>query len=359
MLNKLRQIKERFNEVELALNAPDIYARQDEMRSLLSERKSLAPLVDAIDQYFSMLSELEASEAMATDASIDQDLRALAREECLSLKSSCEQIRIAIEQMLIPKDPDDEKNVVVEIRAGTGGEEAALFAADLFRMYRMYAEKNRIAIEVVNANETELGGYKEITFLMEGKGVFGRFKFESGVHRVQRVPETESQGRIQTSAVTVAVLPEAKEVEISISPSDVRIESCKSSGAGGQHVNKTESAVRLTHIPTGIVVECQEERSQHKNRDKAMKLLRTKLYQIRQKEQTDAIATERRNQVGTGDRSEKIRTYHFPQNRVTDHRISLTLYSLRNFLDGDLDQMMDALAASAAADKLKGQDSTL
>jgi peptide chain release factor 1 len=255
--------------------------------------------------------------------------------------------------MLLPRDPNDEKNVMVEIRAGAGGEEAALFAADLFRMYSMYAERKRFSIEVMNENATELGGYKEISFAVEGKGAWARFKFESGTHRVQRVPDTESQGRIQTSAATVAVLPEAEDVEIEINPADLQIDTYRSGGAGGQHVNKTESAIRITHLPTGTVVECQDERSQHKNRDRAMKLLRSRLYQ-REREKVEAErAGLRRDQVGTGDRSGRIRTYNFPQGRMTDHRINLTLYKLDQVMNGDLDEMIDALTAADQAEKLK------
>ena len=255
--------------------------------------------------------------------------------------------------LLLPRDPNDEKNVIIEIRSGAGGEEAALFAAVLYRMYTMYAEAKGFKTSLMNANETELGGFKEIAFTVEGDGAYSRFKFESGVHRVQRVPETESQGRIQTSTATVAVLPEVEDIEIEINPSDIIIESCKSSGAGGQHINKTESAVRLTHKPTGIVIECQEERSQFKNKDKALKMLRAKLYDIKQTEQAQKIASDRKSQVGTGDRSERIRTYNYPQGRITDHRISLTLHSLESFLNGNIDDMIDALLTADTAEKLK------
>ena len=264
-----------------------------------------------------------------------------------------EEITEELKILLIPKDPNDDKNVMIEIRSGAGGEEAALFAGVLYRMYSMYAQAAGFKASLMNANETELGGFKEITFMVEGEGAYSRFKFESGVHRVQRVPETESQGRIQTSTATVAVLPEVEDIEIEINPADIVIESCKSSGAGGQHVNKTESAVRLTHKPTGIVIECQEERSQFKNRDKAMKMLKTKLYDIKQTEQSEKIASERRSQVGTGDRSERIRTYNYPQGRVTDHRISLTLHSLESFLNGNIGDMIDALITADTAEKLK------
>ena len=257
--------------------------------------------------------------------------------------------------LMLPKDPNDEKNVIMEIRAGAGGEEAALFAAVLYRMYTMYAASAGFRTSVLNQNETELGGYRQIAFLVEGEGAYSRLKFESGVHRVQRVPETESQGRIQTSTATVAVLPEAEEVSVEINPADLIFESCKSSGAGGQHINKTESAVRLTHKPTGIVVECQEERSQFKNKDKALRMLRSILYDQKEREKNEQISSERRQQVGTGDRSERIRTYNYPQGRITDHRIGLTLYSLEKFLDGEIDVMLDALATAETAEKLKAQ----
>lgn len=351
MLDKLKQIQTRFAEIETALSDPSVFAKQDEMKKLVAERKAILPLIEPIERFFKISDSIEEALLLEKET-IDLELKSLAAEEIHLLTAEKEELYSVIQKLLIPKDPDDDKSVVVEIRAGTGGEEAALFAADLFRMYRMYAETHSFRLEMVGENPTDLGGYKEVSFLMEGSGAFGRMKYESGVHRVQRVPETESQGRIQTSAVTVAVLPQAEEVEITINPSDIKIESCKSSGAGGQHVNKTESAVRITHLPTGMVVECQEERSQFKNKDKALKLLRTRLYQIKQKEQTDSIASTRKSQVGTGDRSEKIRTYHFPQSRVTDHRIGMTLYSLSSFLNGELDEMIDALAAADMAEKL-------
>lgn len=355
MLEKLKHIKARFEELEAALSDPAIFAKQEEMKKIIAERKTLLPLIEPIGRYLRL--EKTLAEALALEnETADAELRAMASEEVWQLKAERESLVLEIQKLLIPRNPDDDKSVVMEIRAGTGGEEAALFAADLYRMYRMYAETHGYRIESVGENATDLGGYKEISFLMEGDGVFGRMKYESGVHRVQRVPQTESQGRIQTSAVTVAVLPQAEEVEVVINPSDIKIESCKSSGAGGQHVNKTESAVRITHLPTGMVVECQEERSQFKNKDKALKLLRSRLYQMKQKEQTDSIASTRKSQVGTGDRSEKIRTYHFPQSRITDHRIAMTLYSLPAFLDGELDEMIDALIAFETAEKLRGQE---
>ena len=287
------------------------------------------------------------------DESLDAEMREMVTFELRETKARMEVITEELKILLIPRDPNDDKNVMIEIRSGAGGEEAALFAGVLYRMYTMYAQTAGFKVSLMNANETELGGFKEITFMVEGEGAYSRFKFESGVHRVQRVPETESQGRIQTSTATVAVLPEAEDIEIEINPADITIESCKSSGAGGQHVNKTESAVRLTHKPTGLVIECQEERSQFKNRDKAMKMLKTKLYDMKQSEQSEKIASERRSQVGTGDRSERIRTYNYPQGRVTDHRISLTLHSLESFLNGNIGEMIDALITADTAEKLK------
>jgi peptide chain release factor 1 len=280
----------------------------------------------------------------------------MAQDELKEAKSRLERLAEELTVLLLPRDPNDDKNIIVEIRAGAGGEEAALFAAVLYRMYSMYAATVGFKVSVANANETELGGFKEISFTVEGDGAYSRFKFESGVHRVQRVPETESQGRIQTSTATVAVLPEVEDVEIEIKDSDLIFESCKSSGAGGQHINKTESAVRLTHKPSGIVVECQEERSQFKNKDKALKMLRAKLYDIKQREQSEKVASDRRSQVGTGDRSEKIRTYNYPQNRVTDHRIGLTLHSLDSFINGNIGSMIDSLIAADTAEKLKAEN---
>ena len=295
---------------------------------------------------------------MIIDEAEDDDMREMAQEELKEAKSRLEFLADELTVLLLPRDPNDDKNIIVEIRAGAGGEEAALFAAVLYRMYSMYAATVGFKVSVANANETELGGFREISFTVEGDGAYSRFKFESGVHRVQRVPETESQGRIQTSTATVAVLPEVEDVEIEIKDSDLIYESCKSSGAGGQHINKTESAVRLTHKPSGIVIECQEERSQFKNKDKALKMLRAKLYDIKQREQSDKIASDRRSQVGTGDRSEKIRTYNYPQNRVTDHRIGVTLHSLDSFVNGNIGQMIDSLIAADTAEKLKAESNT-
>lgn len=320
--------------------------------ALMKEYRRLEPTVTDFRRWQKLQSEAVEAKLMAETES-DSELAALAMAEHRACLAECEALEQSLRLALLPRDPNDDRNVIVEIRAGAGGEEAALFAAVLYRMYTMYADTVGFRTARMSANETELGGFREISFSVEGDGAYSRFKFESGVHRVQRVPVTESQGRIQTSTVTVAVLPEAEEVEIEISPVDIRMESCKSSGAGGQHINKTESAVRLTHLPTGIVVECQEERSQFKNRDKALKMLRARLYDIKQREQSEQIAGERRAQVGTGDRSERIRTYNYPQNRVTDHRIGLTLYQLEKMLNGDIAELIEALRTEDAAAKMK------
>ncbi len=352
MLNKLREAEEKFERMNDSLADPAIVNNQDEYRKLMREVKNMTPLIEKYRAYMKQAEAFEEAKMLLAD-SPDPDFKLLLEEEYKATKQSMEALLEELKIMLLPKDPNDNKSVIVEIRAGAGGEEAALFAADLYRMYTMYADIMRFKTERISANETGLGGFREISFSVDGEGVYSHFKYESGVHRVQRVPETESQGRIQTSTVTVAVLPEAEEVDVVINPADIVIESCKSSGAGGQHINKTESAVRLTHKPSGIVIECQEERSQFKNRDKAMKMLRAKLYDIAKREQDQKIASERRSQVGTGDRSERIRTYNFPQGRITDHRIGLTLHSLENFLNGNIGEMIDALRRADNAEKLK------
>ncbi|MGM9646530.1 MAG: peptide chain release factor 1 [Eubacteriales bacterium] len=355
MLNKLKEAEEKFERMNDSLADPAIVNNQDEYKKLMREVKNMTPLIEQYRAYKRQEEAFEEAKMLLAD-SPDPEFKILLEEEYKSSKQNMETLLEELKIMLLPKDPDDNKSVIVEIRAGAGGEEAALFAADLYRMYTMYADMLRYKTERISCNETGLGGYREISFSVDGEGVYSRFKFESGVHRVQRVPETESQGRIQTSTVTVAVLPEVEDVDVVINPADIVIESCKSSGAGGQHINKTESAVRLTHKPSGIVIECQEERSQFKNRDKAMKMLRAKLYDIAKTEQDQKIASQRRSQVGTGDRSERIRTYNFPQGRITDHRIGLTLHSLESFLNGNIGEMIDALNRADNAEKLKNSE---
>ncbi len=352
MLEKLKSAEEKYIEIENELANPDIFSNQEEYTRLMKEYKALTPIIEKFREYKKVESDMRDAREMLEE-SLDADMREMVNEEFKNCQKTIEVLLDELKVLLLPRDPNDDKNVIVEIRAGAGGEEAALFAAVLYRMYSMYAETVGFKTSVMNSNETELGGYREISFVIEGDGAYSRFKFESGVHRVQRVPETESQGRIQTSTATVAVLPEVEDVEIEINPADLIFESCKSSGAGGQHINKTESAVRLTHKPSGIVIECQEERSQFKNKDKALKMLRAKLYDIKQTEQSEKIASERKSQVGTGDRSERIRTYNYPQGRVTDHRIGVTLYSLENFLNGNISEMIDALITADTAEKLK------
>ena len=356
MLEKLKDAEQKYISIEESLSSPDIFSNQEKYTALMKEYKLLTPIIEKYRQYKTAETECKELKEML-DEPLDADMRELAASEYKEAKAKIEAFTEELKILLLPRDPNDSKNVMVEIRSGAGGEEAALFAAVLYRMYTMYAEATGFKTSVMNVNETELGGYKEITFMIEGDGAYSRFKFESGVHRVQRVPETESQGRIQTSTATVAVLPEAEDVEVEINPADITVESCKSSGAGGQHINKTESAVRITHKPTGIVIECQEERSQFKNRDKALKMLKTKLYDIKLTEQNEKIASDRKSQVGTGDRSERIRTYNYPQGRITDHRIGLTLYSLESFVNGNIGAMIDALITADTAEKLKSQNS--
>ncbi len=353
---KLRALEEKYRHLEDSFSDPAVFGDPAEYARRMKEMRLLEPTVRTWRELCRTLSMIEDAQSLLDAAGADAELRALAAEELKDCRACEERLRLELTKLLLPRDPNDDKNILVEIRAGTGGEEAALFAADLFRMYSMYAGTAGFRVSVTSTNETELGGYREIVFMVEGDGAYSRFRFESGVHRVQRVPETESQGRIQTSAATVAVLPEAEDVHIDINTADLVFESCKSSGAGGQHVNKTESAVRLTHKPSGIVVECDQERSQFKNRDVALKMLRTRLYDIEQRRQIDAIAASRRTQVGSGDRSQRIRTYNFPQGRVTDHRIGLTLYSLDAFLNGSIDQMIDALISADTAERLQQND---
>ena len=354
MLEKLAQAEEKYNHLEALLSDPAVASDPARMVTVMKEYRALEPVIGAYRAFRAAEQSRNEAQLLLEDES-DAELRQLANEEFREASRACDRLREELTILLLPRDPNDEKNVIVEIRAGAGGEEAALFAAVLYRMYTMYATARTWRYSPIRETPTELGGYREIAFLVEGEGAYSRMKFESGVHRVQRVPETESQGRIQTSTATVAVLPEMEEVSIEINPADLIYESCKSSGAGGQHINKTESAVRLTHKPSGIVVECQEERSQFKNKDKALKMLKSILYDRASREQSDAIASDRRQQVGTGDRSERIRTYNYRENRVSDHRIGLTLYSLDSFLNGDIDTMIDALATAETAEKLKNQ----
>ncbi|MGM9680332.1 MAG: peptide chain release factor 1 [Eubacteriales bacterium] len=355
MLNKLIQANAYYEQICQQLLSPDVIGDHRLYTKLLREQKAMSPLIETYRQYRKYCEDLDASKELLTEEN-DPATKQMLSEELRSAKegmaSSLEKLKI----LLLPKDPNDDRNVIVEIRAGAGGEEAALFASDLYRMYTMYSVSSGFSYELLSLNETGLGGYREISFLVKGEGAYSRFKFESGVHRVQRVPETESQGRIQTSTVTVAVLPEAEDVDVVINPEDLTIESCKSSGAGGQHINKTESAVRLTHKPTGIVIECQQERSQLQNKEKAIRMLRAKLYAMKKNEQDSRIASQRKSQVGTGDRSEKIRTYNYPQSRITDHRIGMTLHSLDSFMNGNLNEMIDALITADSAEKLKNSD---
>lgn len=356
MLDRLQEVEKRYEELLRRLCDPSVVAQPELYRALTKESSDLQPLVDTYRAYAAARKrEAEAKELLESGS--DRELRELAEEELVESHAEAERLAEELKILLLPKDPNDERNVILEIRAGAGGEESALFAGSLLRMYTLYAQANGYQLEIVGANETELGGYKEISCMINGCGAYSRLKFESGVHRVQRVPETEAGGRIHTSTATVAVLPEAEEVELTIAPTDLQIDTYRSSGAGGQHINKTESAIRITHLPTGMVVECQDERSQHKNKEKAMRVLRSRLYEQLQTEQQSAIAADRKSQVGTGDRSERIRTYNFPQGRVTDHRIGLTLYKLEAVLNGALDEVIDALITADRAEKLqRGQE---
>ena len=342
MLEKLKGIKERYEQLTALLSDPAVIGDQNRYRELSKEQAGLTDIVNAYDEYMAADAEIESCKAMLEEAD-DAAMREMIHEELNGLSAKEQELSERLKVMLLPKDPNDDRDVIIEVRAGTGGEEAALFGADLLRMYTRYAERHGYKAELMNENYTEKGGVKEAVLSLQGKGAYSRMKFESGVHRVQRVPETESQGRIHTSAATVAVLPEAEDVEVDINPNDLQIDTYRSGGAGGQHVNKTESAIRITHIPTGLVVQCQDERSQHKNRDKAMRVLKSRLLELYQSKAAESEADERKSQVGSGDRSERIRTYNFPQSRVTDHRIGLTLYKLEAFLDGDMDEVIDAL----------------
>ena len=351
MLDKLQKIAERLAEVERQLADPAVYSDRQAMTKLSREQKELTPVVEAYRAY----SRAEADIAAATDMLSDPELKELGQEELTAAKAERERLEDQLKRLLLPRDPNDDKSVVLEIRAGIGGEEGALFATDLLRMYTMYAERRGFTLDVVSLNETELGGVKEAVATVEGAGAYSRLKFEAGTHRVQRVPETESSGRIQTSAATVAVMPEAEEVEFSIDPKDLQIDTYRSSGAGGQHVNKTESAVRITHIPTGTVVTCQDERSQHKNKARAMKVLASRILAAERERQNNELSADRKAQVGSGDRSERIRTYNFPQGRCTDHRINLTLYSLDRIMEGEVEPLFEALATAAQTEALKAE----
>ena len=355
MLNKLALVEERFEEICHMLYDPAVIADLEQYSALLKEHKNLEPIITKFREYKAADDTLKESRAMLDEGGLDKDFREMVQEEYENAKESTATLYDELKILLLPKDPNDDRNVIVEIRGGAGGEESALFAGVLYRMYSMYAESRRWKTEVLSSNPTELGGFKEVSFMISGEGAYSRFKFESGVHRVQRVPETETQGRIHTSTATVAVLPEAQDVDVQINPADLQIDTFRASGAGGQHVNKTESAIRIIHIPTGTIVECQDERSQHKNKDKAMKILRSKILEAEREKQMSSIADERKSQVGTGDRSERIRTYNYPQGRISDHRIGLTVYKLEQFLNGDLDEVIDALITYDTAQKLKSE----
>ena len=353
MITQLRAVRNRYDEINNQLQDPTVINNNELYRSLMKDYKNLTPIVEAYDAYDAAKDAFDEAKEMLDEGGLDAELKELAQAEYEENKEKMAFLEERLKILLLPKDENDDRSVIVEIRGGAGGEEAALFAHSLFRMYTMYAETRGWKYEVLNANETELGGMKEVSFSIEGEGAYSRLKFESGVHRVQRVPETETQGRVHTSTVTVAVMPEAEEVEIDINPADLKIDTFRSSGAGGQHINKTSSAIRVTHLPTGMVVECQDERSQYKNKDKALKVLRSRLLAQKQAEHDSKIAAERRSQVGTGDRSERIRTYNYPQGRLTDHRIGLTLYKLDTILNGVLDEVVDALVTADQAEKLK------
>lgn len=352
MFDKLDFILEKYEELSKKVSDPDVIAKQKEWQKLMKEMSDLEPIVKEYTAYKKAKEELEEAKEIL-DMEDDEELREMAREELKANEAAIEEYTDNLKILLLPKDPNDDKNVILEIRAGTGGDEAALFGSDLLRMYLRYSERMRWKTELIESNETEIGGVKEVVMLIKGKGAYSRLKYESGVHRVQRVPETESGGRVHTSAASVAVMPEVDDVEVNLDPNDVRVDVYRASGNGGQCVNTTDSAVRLTHMPTGLVVTCQDEKSQIKNKEKAFKVLKSRLFDLMQQEQNDKIAAERKSQIGSGDRSERIRTYNFPQSRITDHRINLTLYKLDSFLDGDLDEVIDALITEDQAEKMR------
>lgn len=356
MLDKLQAVKLRYEEINIKLQDPDVVSDNAQYRALMKEYKNLTPIVEKYDQYVSAKKSFDEAKELLDEGGLEPDFKEIVQQEYEESKENVAKYSEELKILLLPKDENDERSIIMEIRAGTGGEEAALFAYNIYRMYNMYAEAKGWKTEIVNMNETELGGFKEVEFSIEGENVYSRLKFESGTHRVQRVPDTESQGRIQTSAVTVAVMPEAEEVELEINPSDLKIDVFRSSGAGGQHINKTSSAIRVTHLPSGMVVECQDERSQLKNKEKALKVLRSRLYQKKLDEHNAAIAAERKSMVGSGDRSERIRTYNYPQSRVTDHRVNLTLYKLDSIMNGDLDEIIDTLVTADQAQKLQAAE---
>lgn len=356
MIDKLQSVEDRLDTINELLCDPNVVADINQYKSLMQESKHLVPIVDKFKEFKECKKSMEEAKSLLDAGGMDKDFHEMVQDEFEESKDKLDNINEELKVLLLPRDPNDDKNVIIEIRGGAGGEEASLFAGSLFRMYSMYSEAKGFKCEVMSASETELGGYKEISFEISGEGAYSRFKFESGVHRVQRVPDTESQGRIHTSTVTVAVLPEAEEVDVEINPSDLQVDTYRSGGAGGQHVNKTESAIRITHLPTGTVVECQDERSQHKNKERAMKILRSRILEAESQKRANEIAGERKSQVGTGDRSERIRTYNFPQGRVSDHRIGLTLYKLEAIMNGDLDEVIDSLITADTAEKLKADE---
>ena len=356
MFEKLAVMEQKYEEISARLSEPETVSDNKLYTKLMRDYKNMTPIIEKYRQYKTAENSYNEAKELLDEGGLDKDFREMAQSELEEAKSDMDTCTQELKVLLLPKDPNDDKNVIIEIRGGAGGEEASLFANSLYRMYTMYAEARGWKQEILSANPTELGGFKEISFSITGEGAYSRLKYESGVHRVQRVPETESQGRIHTSTVTVAVLAEADEVELEINPTDLKIDYFRASGAGGQHINKTESAVRITYLPTNVVVECQDERSQHKNKDKAMKILRSRVYEAMQQEQDAKIASERKMQVGTGDRSERIRTYNYPQGRRTDHRIGLTIYRLEDILNGNLDEVFDALATADQAAKLANQE---